>query len=367
VNTLEGYFHPRMLVFALGVWAIVAYLRGRPLAAMSLLLVGGLLHPTTAAFFVLFLAAAIWVSEPAWRRPVGIAATVGVAAAGWMLLAGPLSDGTTPMDPGWRALLASKDYLFPVQDWRATTWLVNLGTAALAIGTLAHRVVNGLARPREAGLLAGAIVLLTGFLITLPAVSAGWAFFVQLQISRVFWPLELLAIVAVVWWITEGSPSMAAETRRRRAQVLLWLLLAFSVVRSGWVALVEHRDRPMVTLTLPADDWTRVMAWAQSQPAGVHVLADPGHAWRFGTPLRYGGQDVFLEEVKDTAMAIYSRASAARVLERQSALGDFARLDEAAAGALAQRYRLDYLVIDRDLALHEAARFGPFRVYRLRN
>jgi hypothetical protein len=297
VNTLEGYFHPRILVFAVGVWAIATYLRGRSLRAIAMLIVAGLLHPTTAAFFVVFLVPAVWVTDRRLRRPIGIAVTLGLVGAGWMLLAGPLAEGLRPMDGEWRALLGSKDYLFPTTDWNAGAWLANLGTAALAIGTLAYRVSHGMARPREHGLLAGAIVLLVGFLVTLPLVSAGWAFFVQLQISRVFWILDLLATVAVIWWAVDLPSLRASATRPALVPARAVLLVLISLGRGAWLAIVTHAERPLVSLTLPDDDWTQVIEWAGRQPVGLQLLADPGHAWKFGTPLRYSGRDVFLEEV----------------------------------------------------------------------
>jgi hypothetical protein len=143
-------------------------------------------------------------------------------------------------------------------------------------------------------------------------------------------------------------------------------LAAAALARGVWSTLVEHPERTIVAVSLPDDDWTRVIGWAAAQPVGTHLLADPGHAFRFGAPLRYSGRDVFLEEVKDTAMALYDRAAAARVIERQAAIGDFATLDAPAFEDLARRYRLDFVVIDRDLALPLAERFGPFRVYRAR-
>jgi hypothetical protein len=108
------------------------------------------------------------------------------------------------------------------------------------------------------------------------------------------------------------------------------------------------------------------MRWAESQPRGTNFLADPGHAWRYGAPLRFAGRDVYLEEVKDTAMATYSRDSAGRVIERLAALGDFGTLDARGARALAARFRLDYLVVDREMVLPLAHREGAFRIYRLR-
>jgi hypothetical protein len=364
VNTLEGYFHPRVLVFAVGIWAIGAYLRGRWALALAAVLAAGLLHPTTAAFFVVFLVPAIWVTEPGTRRLLGAGITMGVVTLSWLLLAGPLRGALTPMDSEWRALLSAKDYLFPASDWNAGAWAVNLGTAALAIGTLASRVAGGRSRPREEGLLAGAAVLAAGFLLTLPGVTAGWALLVQLQISRVFWILDLLGTVSVVWLLIDREPRLAIGRTRTWGAVALLVLLASS--RGAWASLVEHRERPIASMSLPDDDWTGVINWAATQPVRIHLLADPGHAFRFGAPLRYSGRDVFLEEVKDTAMAIYSRDSAERVIERQRALGDFAALDAEHARELARRFRIDYLVIDRDLLLPEAQRVGVFRIYSLR-
>lgn len=365
VNTLEGYFHPRVLVFGVGVWAIATYLRGRSVLALAMLLGAGLLHPTTAAFFVVCLVPAMWVTDARLRRPIGIAITIGIVGAAWMLLAGPLADGLRPMDEAWRALLRSKDYLFPASDWNAGAWLANLGTAALGIGTLASRQSRGIGRPREAGLLAGAIVLLAGFLLTLPAVSAGSAFLVQLQISRVFWILDLIGTVAVIWWVVDPSARPGETPRRALLPSLAVLLALLSLGRGVWLATVTHDERSLVSLSLPEDDWTRVIDWAGRQPVGTHLLADPGHAWKYGTPLRYSGRDVFLEEVKDTAMAIYARSSAARVIERQAAVGDFAELDAERARLLADRYGLDYLITDHDLPLSEINRIGRFRIYAL--
>lgn len=362
VNTHEGYFHPRVLVFSVGVWAIAAFLRGRSGLALAIVSIAGLLHPTTAAFFVVFLLPAIWVTEPRARRVVGAAIAIALAGFAWLALAGPLRPALAPMDPEWRALLESKDYLFPLRDWGPGAWIANLGTAALAIGTLARRVVLGHATPRESGLLAGAIVLTLGFLVTLPAVAAGSAFFVQLQISRVFWILDLLGVVALLWLLIDGEIRPAPIAFRRG---VVALLVTVSVARGLWVAIVEHGDRPMVSWSLPDNDWSRVLAWATRQPIDVHLVADPGHAWRFGAPLRYAGRDVFLEDVKDSAMAIYSRDSAARVIERRAAIPDFSVLDAESARSLAGRYELDYLITDGPMALPEVHREGAFRVYAL--
>ncbi len=351
-----------MLVFAVGVWAITTYLRGRPWRALLLVGIAGLLHPTTAAFFLVFLLPAIWITEPATRRIVGVIITAGLTATAWMLLAGPMRGAIHPMDLEWRALLSSKDYLFPADDWSFVPWLLNIGTAAIAIGLLVHRLRSGMATPREAGLLAGCVTLVAGFLVTLPLVTFGSAFFVQLQISRVFWILDLLATALLIGALVDTPRAQPARWR----VVVAGVVMAAALARGNFVALVEQRERPLVAWTLPDDDWGRIVRWLSAQPVRTHVVADPGHAWRYGAPLRYAGRDVFLEDVKDTAMAIYSRESAERVIERQVALGDIDTLTADEALALAAHYRLDYLILDREIDLPLVHREGPFRIYALR-
>jgi hypothetical protein len=266
------------------------------------------------------------------------------------------------MDAEWQSLLATKDYLFPTRDWRFGTWLANLGTAALAIGLFALRVRQRIGAPGERGIVVASLVLLFGFLVTLPFVASAWALAVQLQISRVFWILDFLAVSALIWWLLDDPGRPTAAWRITVAALLV--VVAFA--RGLWVTFVEHAGAAPITVTLEDDDWGRIIRWAAAQPPTTHLLADPGHAWRYGAPLRFSGRDVVLEEVKDASMAIYARASAARVLARIAALTDFETLDEVRARDLAQRFAVDLLVVDRDLALPEVHREGRFRVYRVR-
>ncbi len=97
------------------------------------------------------------------------------------------------------------------------------------------------------------------------------------------------------------------------------------------------------------------------------MLADPGHAWKYGTSVRVAGErDVYLEEVKDLALALYSREVAVESLQRIHDAQHFDTLSPAHLRALAARYDLDYLVIDRDVDLPVAYRNEQFRIYDLR-
>ena len=90
-NTLEGYFQPRLLAYALGAVAIAAFLRGRLARGGRPACFAALVHPTTALWFGVWLGAAAMIHEPRLRR-WGLAAIVAAAVvAGWALLAGPLA------------------------------------------------------------------------------------------------------------------------------------------------------------------------------------------------------------------------------------------------------------------------------------
>ena len=89
-----------------------------------------------------------------------------------------------------------------------------------------------------------------------------------------------------------------------------------------------------------------------------HVLADPGHAWKYGTSVRVSaGRDVFLEEVKDSALAIYSRdvaASRRRTARRRRRLLTPHGRDEHSRWR--RSHDLDFLVTEADLPLPVAYR-----------
>lgn len=365
-NTLEGYFHPRLLAFALGASALGAILREKPLTAIALVGVAMLVHPTTALFFGAMVVVSIFVSRPAWRRHLLALGGAGVAAFIWMAWQGPLAGRLVVIDDTWQGLLRVKDYLYPT-EWRLSAWLVNLSYPMLIVALFVYRRRSNVALPAERGLVAGALALLGLFLVSLPLVAARVALAVQLQISRVFWPLDFVATAYVVWVLSEAPWMRRFDVRRvRPAAVLFALLAAAGLCRGAWVTFVEHPDRPAISVDVPESAWDDAMDWLRRTPADAHVLADPGHAWRYGTSVRVAARrDVFLEEVKDSAIGMYSREAALRVLERIRAAGGFNEMTPERAVELARAYDIDYLVTERSLALPLAYANSTFRIYRL--
>ncbi|HUF24636.1 MAG TPA: hypothetical protein VMN81_10945 [Vicinamibacterales bacterium] len=360
VNTLEGYLHPRMIAYACGVLAIAAFVRGKPGWAAAALAACAAVHPTSALWFGLLLGAAAWAAWPSWRRPLAAVALAGAAAGVWAIAAGPLAPRAVVMDDLWLSAIATKDYLFP-HEWPAYAWFFNFLPAGIV--ALALWRARDLA-PELRGLLAGALALTAFFLATLPLVAMRYALAVQLQIPRVFWLVELMAFLV----IAIGISRLGARGGRRAtaAVAMAWLLVTVSVARGATVLFVE-KEGELVEIGLPEGDWTDAMQWLRAQPVDVHVLADPGHAWRYGTSVRVAAErDVFLEDVKDAAIAMYDRDVAVRVVERRLLTHDLASKPPGELRALAARYGLHYLVTTERLDLPLAYENATFRIYALR-
>jgi hypothetical protein len=387
-NTLEGYFHPRTLVYALGALAIAFFLRGSLRTVTALLAIGVAIHPTTAVWFGLWLAVAAAIAEPALRKPIGALAAVGAIVAIWAVLSGPLAGRLMIMDDQWRALLASKDYLFPLQ-WPLYAWVINLGYLPLIAVLHRRRVAAGFADPQERALVLGSSVLLVIFAGALVCHAIGIALSFQLQPARVFWMFDFLAVVHAVWWLSEGHFLKAEATTvptasvpvasgfsrknesgfsRKKAPppIIVAATLAVLSLTRGVYVLYEA-ERPAVQLTIADDDWGRVMAWARRTDKGSGWLADPMHAVRYGSSVRVAGErDVFVEAVKDAALGMYDRTIAVRTDERIRALESFSTLTADRAVRLGANYDMDFLVTEQQFDLPLAFESGVLRVYRLR-
>lgn len=368
-NSFEPYFHPRMLAFGLGTLAVAAVLRGRGWWAVALIGVAAVVHITTAMWFAVLVGVALAILDRRLRSLAIAGAAAAVAVLVWAVSAGPLAAALVTMDDVWLQAVASKDSLFAT-EWPAWAWIANLGLLPLLWWVHRVRMRRGQATREDSALVWGTTALVVLFLVTLPPVAAGLSLAVQFQISRVFWVVDFIATVYVIAAIAD-SPSPAGRPSighlARRAQVLAAVLAAFAIGRGAYIMLVERPDRPLFAVTLPESPWEDAMRWVARQPQDVHVLADPGHAWKYGSSARVSAaRDVLVEEVKDSALAIYSRDVAVRFVERTQALGDFGALTPAHAAEMAGRYDLDYLVTEAELPLPLAYRNDQFRVYSLR-
>ena len=364
-NSLEPYFLPRTLAFALGALAVAALLRRRSWTAVTLVALCAVIHVTTGLWFAVLIGVALAVLDRNLRRLAIAGAAGALLILSWAATRGPLRAANTTMDATWLQAVASKDSLFATQ-WPMWVWAANLGLLALLWWAYRWRQRQGLARPEDGALAWGATALAALFVITLPWVAAGWSLVVQFQISRVFWLIDFIATVYVIGVVADTGQYAGRTFAVRRPMIVALLLMAVATSRGSYVMLVERPERPLFEGRLADSPWHDAMFWIRRQPLDVHVLADPGHAWKYGTSVRVSAErDVFLEEVKDSALAIYSRDVAARVVERTNAIGDFSALTSDHARDLARRYDLDYLVTTAELPLPLAYRNDQFRIYSI--
>ena len=122
-NTLEGYFHPRQLAFAIGLLGLGEMLRARPWTGLAAAALSGAVHPMTGLWFVVWIGVALFVEQPRLRPVLSVGGAAGVVGGIALLAAGFLP--VTRMDDAWLATLAGKDYLFAT-DWGVVPWLLNI-------------------------------------------------------------------------------------------------------------------------------------------------------------------------------------------------------------------------------------------------
>jgi hypothetical protein len=363
-NTLEGYFHPRQLAFALGLLAVAMFVERRHYRMLALMLLVAALHTTTALWFGVWLTVAAWVGRPRWRPALTGFLIVAVLAISWLLWRTPFGDRLHRMDSEWLMVIADKDYLFPL-TWPLSAWVTNLAPVPVIILAWRARRRAGLAIADETSVVVGALALAGVFFISLPFSAAHVALAVQLQVGRVFWMLDVLATVYLVWALAEGTAMQARPFRR--SWIVAAALTVLSAIRGTYICFIEFPNRKIVAVDLDHEDWGSAMAWARSTPASTGWLADPVHAALYGSSVRVAGQrDVLLDGMKDSAIAMYDRGIAMRVADRRRALEENAWNTADGARALARRYGLDYLVTSGVVDLPVAYRAGALTIYRLR-
>lgn len=357
-NTLEGYFHPRQLAFALGVWATACFLEKRSRTAMVVLAAALIIHSTTAAWFVALLAGAAIDRRFGWRA--SFAAVAAAALVAWIGAFWILAARFPRMDPAWLAVIGDKDYLFPFR-WPPDAWLTNLLPLPVIVVAWYVRRRTGREVEGERSLVVGALGLAAAFAAWLPLDHARVALAVQLQVSRVFWVLDFMATIYLVWALCEWRPS------RNRAVIAAAALALAATARGVYTLTVQFPDRALFAVHIEHQDWRNAMRWARTTAPTSGWLADPMHAARYGSSLRAAGErDVFLERLKDTAIAMYDRDIAMRVADREHAIEAHPWNTADGARSLARMYDLDYLIIDRELPLPPVYRAGSLVVYRLR-
>jgi hypothetical protein len=360
-NSFEGYMHPRMLAFACGLAGAAWLVRGRLLLAWITVLVAAVVHPTTAIWFGA-LAGFATAAAPA-SRAVRIGGAVVAAGAATLVMTTVMRPDFGVMDAAWRGALDEKTYLFAA-EWPVSAWALNLAYP-VAIGLIyRRRRLTDRTAPAEGIFVAGLFALVGIFLVSAALAEAGITAVVQLQVSRIFWVLDAVTAAYFAWWLIDD---IGARRPGRLRVAMVAALVLLSAVRGYYVLRVEAY-RSFARLGLEAGGWTDAMTWLRARPERWHVFADPAHAWLHGSSIRTAAlKDTWLELGKDTAMALYDRQVAMRVVERRAAYVVHPST-EASLKTLDDRYQLDVFVAPDDvvLGLPVLFRSAGFVIYDLR-
>ena len=352
-NTLEGYMHPRQLAFALGVFAFTASLKRRWVLLSICWIAAAAIHPTTALWWALAIVAA-QVLTTSGRQRLLMAAALLVLVIGSFVA---IRLGLPLMDPQWLRVLDNKDYLF-ASGWPAYAWLFNL--AYLPLILLIGKMKG------DGRLAAPALALFAAFVCSYPFTESHVALAVQLQITRVFWLMDFCLALLGAWLLIDSS--WAKQSRWiRHAAIAAALLL--SVGRGIYTLNEFGQSRPLFRIDLKADDWTEAMGWIRAQPSDWQVLANPDHAWLYGTSVRVAAShDVIVETVKDSAISMYDRGVAMRTAERLAAIPSYDTLNADRARAIARTYGASVAVTEttHPLDLPLLHRNASFAVYDVR-
>ena len=196
-------------------------------------------------------------------------------------------------------------------------------------------------------MVAGVCLLSVTFLASLPFIASHLALAVQLQTSRIFWVIDLFAVLTMTWVLAEargpstrvGGGVAPGRSGARRSSLRCCSSPPPREASTAWTSSI--RSDSSCRSALEDSDWVRVGRWiATNSAVDSHVLADPDHDWKFGHSVRITARrDVLVEGVKDAALALYDRDVAMRVQARLEAIGDFATLDATSALALARALR----------------------------
>ena len=221
-----------MLAFAICLLAVGAVLRRQTWLAIALVGVSAVVHVTTALWFSVMIGVALAWLDVRLRRVAITLTAVALIASAWIFTVGPLR---TRMDDVWLQAVASKDSLFAT-DWPLWAWVANL--ALLAVLWFAHRrrTTRGDATAEERALVWGATALVALFLVTLPLVHAHIAFVVQLQISRIFWLVDIVATIYLLSLVRD------AKVMRAVAVSVIAVSVARAAVRDAHRACRSRTD-----------------------------------------------------------------------------------------------------------------------------
>ena len=217
----ESFISARLPAEVVSLAAIAAFLAGRRLAAVSLVLLSALIHPLMTIPVIVFFA--FMIADEHWGQQVQKALFPAVVLGGTIATLA-FSGGEDSNTDAWLVAIRTRSiFLFPV-DWRFEDWqYISLILATLAIAyttataTLVTRVASSMLLVGLCGLGLGAIA----------AALPEYPLLLRLQPWRWLWPAVVATIILLPATVEALWHQAALPMRRTTAVLLLtsWLLM----------------------------------------------------------------------------------------------------------------------------------------------
>lgn len=328
---VDQYLHPRALATAAILFAVIAVLDDRRIAATVWLVIAMLIHPMMAAFGVSY-SVFLW-----WRKPAGIAS---YAPAALPLL--------RPPSPAWQRAALGHRYYF-ISQWEWQEWLGIVAPLALVLW-FAHlgrrQGRETLAHMCERLFYFGLFQFAVALALTLPR---QWVRGAALQ------PMRWMHLFYLLFFVFAGG--LIGEYVLRE-KLVRWLLLFVPLF--GGMFYVQRQvfpASPHIEIAIgPGDqnDWTRAFAWIRDNtPQEAYFALNPKY-WDVPGEDNHGfralaERSMMADDAKDPGSVKVFPELEDRWLEQINALDGWEHFGAPDLQRLHDRFGVEWVVLERDV------------------
>jgi hypothetical protein len=333
LGLMEQYLHPRGLAIALMLWAFVASINGRVIAA-PLVVVAGLIHPLTALWGTLH----VVFQLRNWRWRHGVWLLCALVTLSCNPLQAPPADTTNY----WREALSPQrfDVRYPL-NWSWYEWLGVVGPIAL----LAYFVRSARQNGNDRLATMGARLLASGVAGVVLAIAVTAVPDRRLPLQ----PMRELHLLYFVTFLLGGAQLERKRLRGRwprRLGVFVPLVLVVLAVQRHFPSSphVEWPGRP------PDNAWARAFLWSRDHtPKDALFATDPFYLRRPGPDshsLRALAERSMLSEAyHDLAPAAMSVELGRRWMTEQQALANWGQFTKEDFVTLRRQFGVTWVVV----------------------
>jgi hypothetical protein len=327
---VDQYLHPRALVTGVILFAVIAVLDSRRIAAIVWMVVAALMHPMMAAFGISY-CVFLW-----WRKPPAIASHAAVL---------PL---LRPPSPAWQRAAAGHRYYF-VSQWQWYEWLGIVAPLAL-MAWFAH-----LGRRQGRSTLAHICQRLFYFGLFQFAVALALTLPPQWTRAAALQPMRWMQLFYLFFFVIAGGfigEYVLAEKPAR------WLLLFVPLF--GGMFYVQRQVFPAsphleIAFGLEdKNDWTRAFAWVRDNtpqqayfalnPKYLDLPGEDNHGFR-----ALAQRSMMVEDAKDPGSVKVFPELEDRWLEQMKALDGWEHFGASDLQRLHDRFAVEWVLLERDV------------------